>query len=478
MPFARSRSPFRPAALVAVLALLVIATLVAASRPVGALAADPLPRGAIPTRTPTPNPTPKPTPTPTPTPTPAPSGPTVLGSTTTFYGRGWGHGVGMSQYGARGRATDGATAGDILAHYYRGATLGSIDVMTPIRVRVLNGFKATSSAPLVIVGRRDTWRIDGVDATFPEDARIELRPKATSTPTGTRYTWRGRVVTAGGTVLRDAAITTFRVRGATVSTVFQVASRTSSYDMYRGTLRVGLPSTSTATTVTNELRLERYLGGVVPAEMPSTWPTEALHAQAIAARSYAARRLRPGVSYFDITDDTSSQVYLGVLGEKPTTTVAVDATSGVVLRSGSAIANTMFHSTGGGATEHNENVFVSETGAKVAGPVSYLRGSSDRRADGTPYDATSPYATWRTASYTRAQLSAWFASDARSNVGTIRALDLRVRGVSGRLIRVTLIGSLGSKTVSGNVFRSIFNARRPAGDPMLRSTLFDTKPVP
>jgi stage II sporulation protein D len=477
MPFARSRAPIRPAALVAVLALLAIAALIAAARPAGVLAADPWPpRGGIPT--PAPTPTPTPTLPPTSSPTPTPTGPTPIGTTTTFHGRGYGHGVGMSQHGARGRATDGATATDILAHYYRGATLGSIDVLTPIRVRVLSGFKATSSAPLVIVGRRDTWRIDGVDATFPKDARIELRPTAMSTSTGTRYSWKGRVVAANGTVLRNALITTFRLRGATVSTVFQVASRTSSYDTYRGTLRVGLRTTSNATTVTNELRLERYLRGVVPAEMPSTWPVQALRAQSIAARSYAARRLRPGVSYFDITDDISSQVYLGVLGEKPTTTAAVDATAGVVLRSGSAIANALFHSTGGGATEHNENVFVSATGTKVAGAVSYLRGSSDRRPDGTAYDATSPYATWKTAVYTRALLSAWFAGDARTNVGTLRALDLRVRGVSGRLIRVTLIGSHGSKTVSGNVFRSIFNAHRPAGDPMLRSTLFDTKPVP
>jgi stage II sporulation protein D len=475
MPFARSRAPIRPAALVAILGLLAIAALIAASRPAGALAAHPWPsRGAVPSPAPTPTPTPPPTPAVTPT----PSGPTPIGAATTFYGRGYGHGVGMSQYGARGRAAAGATAADILAHYYRGTTLGSIDVLTPIRVRVLSGFKATSSSPLVVVGRRDTWRIDGVDATFPEDARIELRPTAVSTPTGTRYTWKGRVVAASGTVLREAVITTFRVRGATVSTVFQVASRTSSYDTYRGTLRVGLPTTSNATTVTNELRLERYLRGVVPAEMPSTWPSEALRAQSIAARSYAARRLRPGVSYFDITDDVSSQVYLGVVAEKAATTAAVDATAGVVLRSGSAIANALFHSTGGGATEHNENVFVSEGGAKVAGPVSYLRGSSDRGPDGTPFDATSPYATWKTASYTRAQLSGWFASDSRTNVGTLRALDLRVRGVSGRLIRVTLIGSLGSKTVSGNVFRSIFNAQRPPGDPMMRSTLFDTKPVP
>jgi peptidoglycan hydrolase-like amidase len=57
-------------------------------------------------------------------------------------------------------------------------------------------------------------------------------------------------------------------------------------------------------------------------------------------------------------------------------------------------------------------------------------------------------------------------------------LDLTNRGVSGRLIRVTLVGALGSKTVSGDVFRSVFNTWRPAPEPQLRSTLFDTQPIP
>jgi stage II sporulation protein D len=465
----------RPLVLPAVFALLAIAAILAASRPTGAAAAIPTPP---PLRVwPTPTPTPTPTPSPTPTPTPTPTGPTPIGATTTFYGRGYGHGVGMSQYGARGRATDGQTAEEILAHYYHGTTLGSVDTGTEIRVRVLYQFHATDSVPLVIVGRRDAWRIDGVDTTFPKDARLEVRPKAVKTPSAVRFTWSVRVTAPDGTVLRNAAISTFRVRGTTNSTVFQVASRTSSYDTYRGRLRVGLPTTSTATSVTDELTLERYLRGVVPAEMPSTWPAEALRTQSIAARSYAARRLRPGTSYFDITDDTSSQVYLGVLGEKPTTTAAIDGSAGVVLMNGSSIANAMFHSADGGATENNENVYVSATGQLVSTPVSYLRGSPDRRDDGTSYDSTSPYATWRTATYTRAQLSAWFAADARTNVGTLLALDLRGRGVSGRLIRVTLIGSSGTKTVSGDVFRSIFNAHRPSGEPMFRSTLFDTRPV-
>jgi len=479
-----------PILLPMVFGLLAVIAIVVAARPSAVIAAIPTPppaRGmptptptptATPTATPTPTPIPTPTPTATPTPTPTPIGPTTLGSTTTFYGRGYGHGVGLSQYGARGRASDGQSADEILAHYYEGATLGSVDPAIEIRVRVLYQFHATASVPLVIVGRRDAWRIDGIDATFPKDARLEVRPKAVKTTSGLRFDWTVRITAPDGAVLRAAPITTFRVRGVSTTTVFQVASRPSSYDMYRGRLRVGLPITSTATSVTDELTLERYLRGVVPAEMPSTWPAEALKAQSIAARSYAARRIRAGISYFDVVDDTTAQVYLGVLAEKPTTTAAIDATAGVVLKSGSSIANALFHSTGGGATEDNENVYVSSTGAIVSSPVSYLRGSSDRRVDGTPYDGTSPSATWHTATYTKTQLSTWFASDARTNVGTLRALDLRARGVSGRLIRVTLIGSLGSKTVSGDVFRSIFNAHRPSGDPMLRSTLFDTRPVP
>jgi stage II sporulation protein D len=343
---------------------------------------------------------------------------------------------------------------------------------------VLSGVRPSSTKPLVLHARRAGWRFEGTTTTYPADARIEVRPALVRTASGTAVTWRVRVISAAGSLLRSASTGTFRLRGATASTVFQVDSRPSAYDTYRGGLRVGLTSTSTTTSVTNEVSMERYLRGVVPAEMASTWPTEALRAQSIAARAFAAHRLRPGISYYDVTDDTSSQVYLGLEGERPATTAAIDATAGVVVKSGSSIANTLFHSAGGGATEDNQNVFVSPTGTRVATAISYLQGSLDRRPDGSPYDSSSPYATWRTATYSRSQLSAWFGSDPRTAVGTLQALDLRWRGVSGRLIRVTLIGSLGSKTVSGEVFRTIFNAHRPVGDPMLRSTLFDTRPVP
>jgi stage II sporulation protein D len=455
MPFVLDRRAFRPIVLLAVLALLPLTAGAAGVAPSSVLAANPTPAA-----------------------TAAASGPTPVGTSVTIHGRGYGHGVGMSQYGARGRAVAGQTSTEILAHYYQGATLGSLAVDTPIRVRVLAGFEASYTRPLVLVGRRGAWRFEGSATEYPKDARIEVRPTVKTGATGTTVTWRVKVIGPTGTVLRDASTKSFRVGGVTNTTVFQVASRTSSYDTYRGAVRVGLQTAAPLASATNELTLERYLRGVVPAEMPSTWPGEALTAQAIAARSYAAHRLRPGVSYYDVPDDSSSQVYLGVLGEKATTTAVIADTAGVVLKSGSTIANTLFHSAGGGATEHNENVYVSATGEKVAGPVSYLRGSLDRRADGTPYDSSSPYATWKTLTYTRAQLSTWFGRDSRTRVGTITALDLRDRGVSGRLISVTLIGSLGTKTVSGNVFRDVFNANRSSGDPSMRSTLFDLKPVP
>lgn len=389
----------------------------------------------------------------------------------TFHGRGWGHGVGMSQHGARGRALAGQTAATILAHYFANTTLATKNPASPVRVLLLNGFAATAAVPLVVVGRAGAWTIDGIGKTFPADARLVAWPS-----TAGSTTWSLKVVAGGGALLHAQAVSRgFVVRPAVAATVLQLDSKPSTYDTYRGTLRVRL---STSAVVVNEVGLDAYLRGVVPIEMPSSWPTEALRAQAIAARSYGASRLHPATGTFDLYDDTRSQVYRGVEGEAATTNAAIAATSGTVLLSGSAIANAMFHSTGGGATENNENVFVTATGAIVAGPVSYLRGRPDRAPDGTPYDAGAPLATWRTAPYTLAELSAILAKDARTNSGTLRRLDLSRRGVSGRLISVTLVGSAGTKTVSGDVFRTAFNAGRPAGEPELRSTLFDTRPIP
>ena len=422
-----------------------------------------------------PDPSIPPTPSFTPAPT-APPGPSTLPASITFYGRGYGHGVGMSQYGAYGRALDGQTAAQILNHYYRDTSVGTIPA-SQIRVLVLQAFAASPTNPAQVYGRGGSWSIDGVAKTFPADARLRFVP-ATS---GSTTTWKAIVTAADGTSLHNAASpASIRIRPVAGGTL-QLWSKPSAYDRYRGVLRlVGTTGGNPTVNAINELPLDTYLRGVVPAEVSSTWPVEAVRAQAIAARSYAAYRLHPGTGTYDIYDDTRSQVYQGVLGEKAGSNAAIAATANQIVKTAlGKIANALFHSCGGGGTENNENVFTSSTGARTSTPYWYLRGSMDRRLDGTAYDEASPFDTWSTGTYTLAQIQSWFAADVRTNVGTLVALDLRDRGVSGRLVSVTLIGANGTtKKVSGDIFRFIFNAHRPAGDRQLRSTLFDLAPIP
>jgi stage II sporulation protein D len=400
---------------------------------------------------------------------------TTLGESVTFYGRGYGHGVGMSQYGARGRALAGEDAATILAHYYQGTTLQGIDPATRIRVLVLGRWVATDARPLEIRGRVTAWTIDGLAATFPPDARLRLW-RVIDGPVGG---WRLVVDGADGSILYDGPPPPdIVIRAATDDGRLQVSSKATRFSVYRGLLHVIAGPASSSVSVVNDVTLDQYLGGVVQVEMPSGWPAAALEAQAVAARSFAALRLRSPSAPHDVPDDSTSQIYRGALAERASTNAAIAATAGLVLMSGATIANALFDSTGGGATESNENVYTSSTGRLIARPVSYLRGSSDRADDGTAYDASSPYATWSTRTYPRSQLSAWFAGDSRTNVGDLTALDLHDRGASGRLISVTLIGSAGTKRVSGELFRAIFNKARPAADPTLRSTLLDTAPIP
>ncbi|HUQ44569.1 MAG TPA: SpoIID/LytB domain-containing protein [Candidatus Limnocylindria bacterium] len=460
----------------------------ATAAPTPPTAAPTLAPSAAPTAAPTSLPSASPivTPAPTtastaaPTATPAPtatSGPVKLPSSIAFYGRGYGHGVGLSQYGAYGRALDGQTAAMIVGAYFKGTTLGTMS-NSQIRVLVLQAFKATSATPVQVYGRGGTFTIDGIDKTFPMDAGVRFLPASVTTTT---TTWKVQVNATDGTSLHSGTTSnSIRIRPGTGATL-QVWSKPSAYDRFRGVIRlVGKTDGTSTVNVVNELPIESYLKGVVPSEVSSTWPAEAVRAQAIAARSYAAYRLHPDTGSYDVYDDTRSQVYHGYLGEKTGSNNAITATASKVVRTSTGgIANTMFSSAAGGWTENNENVFVSSTGAKVAGVYSYLRGISDRRADGTSYDEASPYDTWKTRTYTLAQIQSWFAADSRSNVGTLVSLDLRNRGVSGRLIRVTLIGANGTiKYVSGDVFRSIFNAHRASADPMMRSSLFDLAPIP
>jgi SpoIID/LytB domain protein len=385
-------------------------------------------------------------------------------------GRGYGHGVGLSQYGARGRALAGQKAEQILAHYFHGTSMGTVSTATMVRVLVLSSFKAPATTPLQIYGRGSSWRIDGVDQTFPADALLRIWRDVE----GTTGVWKLRVTSSTGTQLELRRFTsTLVIRPATSSTTLQLYSKPGTNDRYRGVLKVLIGSTA---SVVNSLSLEPYLRGVVPMEMPSSWPVEALRAQAISARSYAVRRLHPSTGAYDVFDDTRSQMYGGVNAERATTNAVLSSTAGRVLKSGSVVASAFFHSTGGAATENNENAWVSPKGDRIAAPISYLRGSADVDADGKPYDAAAPYATWTTGVMSPYKLQTILASDARTSVGTLASVTVMSRGVSGRVVKIRIVGSAGTKDVSGEVFRQVLNTKLSTASPV-RSTLFYITPA-
>jgi SpoIID/LytB domain protein len=146
---------------------------------------------------------------------------------------------------------------------------------------------------------------------------------------------------------------------------------------YRGKLVVS--SDGKTVSVIDVVGLEQYLKGVVPAEMPSGWPAEALKAQAVAARSYALANLA-GSGPFDLYGDTRSQVYGGVPVETEAASAAVDATAGQVLTYDGRVADTLFHASSGGRTMSS----LEATGRAVP----YLVSVKD------PYDVLSPYHDW------------------------------------------------------------------------------------
>jgi stage II sporulation protein D len=207
--------------------------------------------------------------------------------------------------------------------------------------------------------------------------------------------------------------------------------------------------------------------------MIPSWPLEALKAQAVAARAYGAARVKT-TGFYDVVPTSANQVYGGVSGEYAKTNTATQGTAGVVLWYGGKIANAYFFDTGGGATENSEYAWPT-TGGNPGTVVAYLRGIQDKDANGVPYDMSSASYSWSSAQFSMAQLSNIYKKDSRTNVGTITDLAFS-RGVSGRLYKVVLTGSSGTKTVNGAVFKNVYNNYKLAGA-SLKSTLIYLTPV-
>jgi stage II sporulation protein D len=157
---------------------------------------------------------------------------------------------------------------------------------------------------------------------------------------------------------------------------------------YRGNLELRLDNGGL--TVINELPIEEYLYGVVPAEVYASWPEEALKAQAVAARTYLLSQFGARSSQgFDVLANQMNQVYRGYNCEQPAATRAVDATAGQVLTSNKRPIAAFFHSSSGGYTENSEDVWLDT--------LSYIRWRPD------PFDFNSRHYNW-TVSYSQQEL--------------------------------------------------------------------------
>lgn len=364
------------------------------------------------------------------------------GATITIDGKGFGHGTGLSQWGAQGAAAEhDLTYTEIIDFYYPGTGDGTAGG----QVKVLITRDTTRD---VVVGARTglTVRSLGARRTWTLPARLDRRTvgKWRITPTsghrstiafraGAWHTWR---VVAG-----DAQ---FAAGGRPIE-LFTPEGTIE----YRGTLRSATASGMDRDTV-NILSLDSYLRGVVPSEViASAWDQDAIRAQAVAARTYAAyeRAHAPASRRYQLCDTAHCQVYGGYSAEYPTSDAAVAATAGEIVTVSGAPIFAQFSASNGGYS--------------VAGAFDYLPAKAD------PYDGWSgnPYASW-TKVVTETEVADAF------NLENLASISIDTRdskgAFGGRVETITLTSSKASYEVTGEHFRKKLG---------LKSTLFTISDV-
>ena len=329
-------------------------------------------------------------------------------TTFTIRGAGFGHGVGMSQYGAMGFAQQGRSAAEILAHYYSGTGLGTTDPNQAVRVMLVPQTKAAR-----ITGARQA-------------GSRKLSPTST-------YTIKRRGIS-------ELDLSANGRRLATFSAPLQVAGEggitaLSGHGRYRGVLEFA-PNVFDGIQVINSVGLDAYLQGVVPAESPAYWPAEALKAQAITARTYAITTAKS--ADFDHYADTRSQVYKGVGIETAATNQAIADTRGQIVTYQGQPVVTYFFSTSGGRTESVENTNLGDE------PKPWLKSVED------PYDDVSPRHRW-TLKPSKASVAKKLGGLVK---GSFKGIRVTQRGESPRIMTAEVVGSRGVTPTDGPTLRA------------------------
>jgi stage II sporulation protein D len=331
-------------------------------------------------------------------------------------GAGFGHGIGMSQYGAYGFAEKGFDHGAILRHYYSGTQIGQLAGGGEVRVLLKTASRIVFGSASRVAGGRRLEPSQRYIATRGLSGAVVLRGSS------------GREL---GTYASPLAVE----GGPGGLRVFGKSGNAAVDGRYRGNLEIRASSLGGVSAI-NAIDIDSYVRGVVAGEMPSHWPQEALRAQAVAARTYALATSKDGDG-FDQYADTRSQVYNGIAGETGPTDEAVAATAGEIVAYDAKPIVTYYFSTSGGRTENIENVFIG------AAPAPYLVSVDD------PYDDVSPRHTWvRRMSLGAAQRR--LGSLVKGSLQRIRVLR---RGRSPRVVSAQVVGTGGRASVSGPTLR-------------------------
>jgi stage II sporulation protein D len=356
-------------------------------------------------------------------------------------GSGFGHGWGMSQYGAYGAATRGLSWRQILAFYYPGTVLERQAAGTTLRVRIV----ADSDGDLRI---RPSAGLTIKDASG----------HAYAVPTGSSYrTWRitrsgsgfalASQNSSGSWVSHRTGLAATTWTASTSAKIIKIVMPSGAIREYRGS--ASLIKYGSGARAINKVTMEDYLRSVVPAEMPTSWAPEAVRAQAVAARSYATKLKEWAAasgSASDICDTTACQVYAGyavtyrgsrTVRETAAGNAAIAATAGQILTYHGRPALTQFASSNGGHS--------------AQGDYPYLSSHPD------PYDGVIKSQVWSRT------LSASSIARIWPSVGTVRQLLISARDGGGRwggrVQTIKIIGSGRTLSVSGKSFQSAFGLR-------------------
>jgi stage II sporulation protein D len=383
-----------------------------------------------------------------------------IGDPTTFHlsgfifkGRGNGHGLGMSQWGARGRAGAGDDYKKILAAYYTNSRLDSRDTSGLVRIALTHGPidlarpwpRVFDAMPFVA----EPVNVDGYpqlsgaagDLLVFDVSQAGLLEAVLQSPDATRRT---SVPFSRPLVIHSAGVAGIRTNILqTMGGDFRTGAE---QWRYAGELRI-IPKGGAAVLPVSVLPIEDYLKGVVPAEMPPYWGVEALKAQAIAARTYAMHKIS-GSGDFDLEGNQFDQAYSGLTEQVKASNDAVDATRGQVLTYNGQLLSALYMASGGGHTENSEYGFIHwNHGLKLAANLPYLRGIADP-LDRAPSWQVGPFSATEAAQILR---------DNDEDLGDrLVGIDILQKGPSGRVLGVRLRGSSKTDEISGPVLRAWF----------------------